>query len=281
VTGAAATLLAAPLGAARTQASLDTLLDRAGAYAARFERTFSNVVAEERYEQMLIPVGTTYVGGPRMARREMVSDFLLVRLPDTSDWLPFRDVFEVDHQRVRDREDRLTRLFLQPSATSAERAAEITEESARYNIGIVRTVNHPLLAFHALRAAHRERFGFTGPVAGATAGPGIAVVSFAEQARPSLIRGPGNQDMPMRGRLWIDADRGTVMRTEVLVDSGGVSASIVTTFEQDAATDLAIPIEMREEYRYPNGTRVMATAAYGQFRQFGVEVTDSIGQPVR
>jgi hypothetical protein len=44
---------------------------------------------------------------------------------------------------VRDRDQRLEQLFLNPSATTSTQVVRILEESARYNIGdIRRTVNH-------------------------------------------------------------------------------------------------------------------------------------------
>ena len=76
--------------------------------------------------------------------RELLSDFLLVKLPGRRLSIPFRDVLEVDGREVGDREARLTRLFLQPAPDALTRAREIAAESARYNIGrVVRTVNLP------------------------------------------------------------------------------------------------------------------------------------------
>jgi len=273
-------LSARPIGAqaGRNAAApgLTDLLARAGDYVTRFETAFSNVVSEERYVQSVIPGGPTYVGGPRPQHREMVSDFLLVRLPGSTDWLPFRDVFEVDNQPVRDREDRLMKLFLHPDAASAERAGEITEQSARYNIGIIRTVNHPLMALQVLREAQQSRFRFANPKPDASVAPGVVAIEFTEHVRPSLIRGPGDRDMMMRGRLWIDAEHGTIVRSEILVDTPAVGASIVTRFEDDAVFGAAVPIEMREEYRQPNGTRMTGTAIYSRFRRFGVQTIDEL-----
>ena len=73
------------------------------------------------------------------------SDFLLVRPPGAERFVEFRDVFEVDGRPVRDRQDRLTRLFLDTSANT-DRIRAIIEDSARYNIGnIPRNVNTPML----------------------------------------------------------------------------------------------------------------------------------------
>lgn len=265
----ASTLLAA-------QASpIEGLLSRTAAYVERFQTAFSSVVSEERYVQNVMPAGQTYVGGQRAQQRELVSDFLLVRLPESDDWVPFRDVFNVDSRPVRDQEDRLVALFMQPGVTSTRRAAEITEESARYNIGVTRTVNHPLLALNVLRRAQQRRFRFSGLKADASAGPDASVVDYREMTRPSIIRGPAGRDLMMHGRIWLDTPTGTILKTEIMVDGVGLTATIVTRFIYDAKFQVAIPVEMREEYVVRNTTRVSGTATYGGFRSFRVDVNST------
>jgi hypothetical protein len=254
------------------QLSLTALLARAGDYVARFESEFSSVVSEERYEQSAIPGGPSFVGSPRLRHTELVSDFLLVRLPDYPDWVPFRDVFEVDGEPVRDHDQRLVQMFVRPDRAAAERAAEITEESARFNIGISRTVNHPLLALNVLRPAQQSRFRFSGLKADVSAGADVSLVEYREDARPTIIRGPAGRDMPMHGRLWLHGPTGRLVRTEVAVNASGVAATLLTRFEYDAALAAAIPIDMREEYIQPNGTRITGLARYGRFRKFRVDV---------
>jgi hypothetical protein len=94
-------------------------------------------------------------------RSQLRSDLLLVKAGAAGDWLQYRDVFEVDGQPVRDRTDRLTRLFLDPSASSAGQIARIRDESARYNIGdILRNLNVPTFALTFLVPANQPRFKF-------------------------------------------------------------------------------------------------------------------------
>src|SRR5438128_10002849 len=147
--GAAAAMVAAQSAAPVT---LDALLARAGAYVTEFEVRFSNVVAEEHYEQLAPAATRSSTTSPNFVRRELRSDFLLVKLPDVDSWMPFRDVFEVDGKPVRDRQERLTGLFLQPQAIAVDQAKKIADESSRYNIGnILRTINVPVLALVVLR----------------------------------------------------------------------------------------------------------------------------------
>jgi len=208
----------------------------------------------------------------------LVSDFLLVHLPDSDSWATFRDVFEVDGSRVRDHEQRLVKLFVNPGATPTVRAADIADESARYNIGIVRTLNHPLLGFEIVHASQQDRFKFSSLSRDASAGQGVSSVEYREQATPSIISGDDGRDMPVHGRLWIKDDDGSIVRTEVLIDAAGLNASVTTRFEFDQTFAAAVPVEMREDYRRSNGVRTTGTATYGRFRSFQVDVSYGRGQ---
>ena len=265
-------VLAAMTVVAGQTAPIDGLLSHAAAYVDRFQTAFTSVVAEERYVQNVMPAGRTYVGGQSAEQRELRSDFLLVRLQESDDWVPFRDVFAVDDRAVRDHEDRLVALFMQPGPSS-RRAGEITEESARYNIGITRTVNHPLLALNVLRRSQQPRFRFSGMKSDASVGQGAMVVDYREVTRPSIIRGPADSDLPMIGRLWLDASTGTILNTEIMLDVPGLTATIATRFIYDDTFELAIPAEMSEEYVVRNTTRITGTATYSRFRSFKVSTT--------
>jgi hypothetical protein len=82
---------------------LEALRVRVGAAVRRFVSEFRNVVTEEEYEQRFA-VGTR--------RRRLKSDYLLVSYPGSQDVLMvFRDVREVDGKPVRDKDERITKLF--------------------------------------------------------------------------------------------------------------------------------------------------------------------------
>jgi len=145
---------------------VEALLDKASDYVAEYERTFVGVVAEETYRQQArVPGGRVDVRGfpsdTMVQRRDLKSDVLLVRAPAGDRWIQFRDVFEVDGKPVRDRDERLTKLFLQPSADARRQEEDIAAASARYNIGDVnRTVNLPMLALTVLDPGNRPGFRF-------------------------------------------------------------------------------------------------------------------------
>ena len=152
--------LLAPWASQAQEPSLGVVLARAAEYVASFRSDLSGIVSEERYEQ---DASTPYYGSaggfPRYGRERVVlrSDFLLVRLPGVDRHIEFRDVFEFNGRPTRDRDERLARLFLNPSASSMAQVQSITIESARYNVGLIyRTLNTPTLALLFLAPEFQE-----------------------------------------------------------------------------------------------------------------------------
>ena len=287
--------------------SLQDLLARAARYLVDFETAFSKTVAEERYLQQVITTqapkavsGTLRDDIPerRVERRELRSDFLLVRLPEQNQWIPFRDVFEVDGRPVRDREARLVRLFVESPRDALAQAQRIVAESARYNLGdLTRTINTPLLALAALHPNGQSRFRFSDLRLDRAVGPGVYVVAYQEQAGPTLVQGLDGLDLFARGRFWIDGRSGRVLRSEIVIEHplvvprqvivgpSGVHAPVVATlttvFGDHSDFTVAVPVEMSEEYRLPDwaGLRVTGVATYAQFRRFGVQVDEQLTLP--
>jgi hypothetical protein len=289
--------------AAAQQISVEAIVERAGDYVARFVDVFSNVVAEERYVQ---DVSGTAPEARKGLRRELRSDVLLLKVGGPLEWRPYRDVFAVDGKPVRDRDGRLMALFQQPSATSLEQAARIAQESARYNIGLTRrTINTPVLSLLFLQRNIQPRFRFKLGRTDRNAGADVAIVEYREEKRPTLIRGltsDDNTDLAASGRFWVERASGRVARAELVLAVFGMRATIVTSFQLDERLGVAIPIDMREEYRLQRSielqgptdkaegaprvthrieeTVITGAAAYSNFRQFEVS-TDTTIAPVR
>ena len=92
--------------------SLASVLAAAGEYVTEFRDRLSGIVAEERYRQRAsIPQNVRGFLERQNQRRELRSDFLLVRPEGADQLVEYRDVFEVDGRPVRDRQERLTSLF--------------------------------------------------------------------------------------------------------------------------------------------------------------------------
>src|SRR5207244_1486582 len=131
--------------------TLATVLEKAGAYVVELQQQLSGIVARERYIQKV----ESYLSHSR----ELVSDLLLVRPVGADRWVQFRDVYEVDGKPVRDRNDRLAKLFLEPTRSTADQVHSIVAESTRYNIGnLQRTVNVPVMPLVFLDPRHQTRF---------------------------------------------------------------------------------------------------------------------------
>ncbi len=263
----------------------EEIVARAAEYLRLFVDRFANVVAEEKYVQdsktfalsrrrgqprSSVPAG----GLPRHV--ELTSDFLLVQSPDKRWMYAFRDVFAVNGDPVRDREERLTRLFLQPLDAAVKLAERVASEGARYNLaGDARTVNTPLLALGFLQAYYQPRFHFSLRGADPELGRDVWIVEFKEDARPTLLRNVPDGDLPVKGRVWIEGATGRVVKTELLT---GELDSIVTLFRYDERLQIAVPVQMREDFWYGNEV-IAGVATYDRFRQFRVRTEEEFQPP--
>lgn len=270
--------LAMASGVLHAQSEVGAIVGRAGAYVEEFERRFGSMVTEERYEQSVQEA--SILGGrtrPQFERVTLVSDFLLVQVPGEG-WTPFRDVFERNGVKVRDREERLTKLFLNGSSRSSfDQAREIMREGTRYNIGTIeRTINMPTLPLVYLTPAMRDRFRFELVKRDAEEG---VMVEFHEVKTPTYVSNREGQDMPSSGKFWFDEATGAVRRTELDVIHPSVEAHIKVTYRLDDGLALWVPIKMEERYRDRRTTsEVRGVATYSRFRKFQVNTSEEIAQ---
>jgi hypothetical protein len=303
VTASLCMTVAAP--AAAQQPSLATVMQRAGAYVAEFERQLSGIVAEEHYVQDVqkfakrrgCPGNATYASvlncQDQLAmpmRTELRSDLLLVRPAGAARWAEFRDVFEADGRPIRDRGDRLTRLFLGGTPSAPQQLSRLLDESSRFNIGdIERNINTPLFALQILEPANQRRFRFKRsgnripatfsrehtPTAAFRVATEIWIVEYEEREPGTLIKTSGLKDLPARGRFWIDPESGRVMMSELVAADRSVKGTIDVSYQSEPLLGLLVPIEMREHYRNNKGSAIDGAATYGRFRQFQVNVDET------
>ena len=249
---------------------LQTLLDKATVQVVDFVTRFSNVVAEEIYVQEM--------NRPRK-KRTLRSDLALVLYPGATQWLLFRDVYEVDGKPVRGEaeQERITRLFLEPPANALRRAAEIAQVGARHNLLDVGTINHPLLALAMLQPEYRTHFRFNLAGLEKDLGPRVRTVRFQEFQRPTILKANANADLPVQGLIWIDELTGRVAKTELDFGLSRTPPEVVTLFKFDEELGLNVPAEMRDWY--PDGAgEFRGVATYGKFRRFQVR-TESQARP--
>ena len=275
--------------AAAQKPALADVLERAGDYVAGFERQFSGIVAEEQYVQEVLTFTKRRGQLVSPTRTELRSDLLLVRPTGAAGWWEFRDVFEADGRPVRDREERLTKLFLNDAPAGRRQISRILDESSRFNIGeIARNINTPLFALQILEPANQPRFKFkrtssrppatfTGdatPTAAFRVSVDVWVIEYEETRAGTIIKTEGLRDLPARGRFWIEPDSGRVLMSELMPKTRGLRATIDVSYQSEPLLGCLVPIEMREDYQDRRGAHITAHATYGRFRQFQVNVDE-------
>ena len=197
-------------------------------------------------------------------RAELRSDLGLVRPAGAATWTEFRDVFESNGAPVRDRTERLTRLFLGDAVDSRAQIGRILAESSRFNIGdISRNVNTPLFPLQFLERRNQPRFAFkragkgtpatfTGgetPTAAFRVSVDVWIVEYEEKQAGTMIRTHGLKDLPSRGRFWIDPDTGRVLMSELVARNRDLHATIDVSYQSEPLLGCLVPIEMREDYQ--------------------------------
>jgi hypothetical protein len=269
---------------------LKEILLKAGAYVSDFHRQLSGIVADEQYSQEWKTRVRQSHAEKTVERRLLASDLVLVKPSGAAAWMEFRDVYAVDGAAVRDRQDRLTTLFLQPSASSAAQIGRILDASARYNIGdIERNVNTPVFALLFLELANQGHFKFAlakdrtpQNSVGDELGRGafrvsteVWVVAYEERKNGTMIRTTAGRDLPAHGRFWIDP-AGRVLMSELVVENRQLNATIDVSYQSEPMLGLLVPIEMREHYEGLRTSSIIeGRASYGKFRQFQVSTDET------
>ena len=206
--------------------------------------------------------------------------------------MQFRDVFEVDGKPVRDRNDRLAKLFLEPSKSTNAQADKIIRESARYNIGdIERTINLPVLAMTVLDRRMQPNFQFHLEDAAGDPNslpksptfavrPDAVVLAFDEAQVRTMIMTPQGKNLQSHGRFWLGMPTAEVLMTELRVDDYSLGAAIHVAYQKRPGVKVLVPVEMHELYEnHLNSQKVEGTATYSNFREFNVKVEETIAPP--
>jgi len=271
--------------------TLAPLLERAASYVVAYQDSFRNVVAEEAYTQRAWGLDKsftnttaaliTFADGSLLQRTR--ADIVFVRLAGDFPWGVFRDVFEANGVRVRDRDERLEKLFREPSSSAVEQGGKILAESARYNIGPRRTLNLPTLALLILHPRNQHRFSFARGGRRSFTGVEGVEVTFEEIESPSLVSDLDGGSVPSNGRFWIDPSRGTVLRSEVRYrfEPDRALGFVSTEYRPEPRLAMWVPAEMKERYFDVPGTQhpvffhsAEATARYSNLRQFRVTISE-------
>jgi hypothetical protein len=279
VIGALIGACALATGLAAQAPEVGAIVDAASDYVVNYGRTFVGVVAEETYRQVVSGMrsGVDPRGFPieaRPLRRDLKADVLLVRVPAGDRWMQFRDVFEVDGSAVRDRDERLARLFLNPSGDARKQEDDIAAASARYNIGAVnRTVNLPVLALGVLEDVNRPWFTFR---IGKRNGDTVELAYEEQDRSRTMIHTNDDRPMRARGHFTVEASSGRVLATTLITETASLRAQIDVTYGLEPSVGMLVPREMREKYTLKDGSTVTGRAVYAKIRRYQVKVDEKI-----
>jgi VWFA-related protein len=269
----------APEPPSAKEAELQVAMARLVDYVEAYERQYSGLVAEEEYQQ-----------SSRGRNVRLRSDYLLVKPEQSRSWISFRDVYEVDGVAVRDRDDRLRKLFLEPGDNLGYQLQSIRDESARYNVGAVeRNINVPLFMLQFLSQENRPRFRFRLSGTRQVEGTDAWRIEFDERARPTIISDIQGRDVVAKGWFLVDELTGAVVETRLSIEENGSTGEIVVSFRRDEALGMWVPARMVETYRAMalrsmNGmprleSLVDGTAKYSKFRRFQVKIEEKVVIP--
>ena len=261
------------------------ILEAAARYLVEFQEKFQDLVAEESYRQW---------AGSEI--RTLRSDVVFVTLDRSVPWVTLRDVFEVDGQEVRDREERLQELFLERDASTLERADAILRESARFNLGpAYRTINAPTFSLVMLLPEHRGRFTWERKGSREFHGRTGVELRAVESRRPTLVRDTTGADVPAEVQFWIEPGTGRVLSASVHylfpvesnrqrgAASEQPSAWVDTHYRPEPSLALWVPDSMYERYENVTGQSlwsgksfeiIEARARYSEYRRFEVETSE-------
>ena len=247
-------------------------------YVENYLKEFSLIVCVEQQVQTMV-----HPNGKVAKTRTLVSDLAFIKLRAESKWHQvFRDVISVDGKPVRNRDDRLKKLFLAGTKTVLEQAIAIGQESNRYNLGVNRIGVSPLMPLRILDAQIAGRFNFS--LSGRT-------LTFDERLKPGdpgFTDGGRVGDATQHGSFVLDPETGAIdtatLSSKTADGTAGMSFVVHYVDEpkmkrDDPKVKLLMPSTMTERYldpARPKADHLEATSTYSSFRRFQVTVTETI-----
>ena len=271
------------IGQAAQGPTLSNVLARAGSYALQYQRDLPAVIAVEEYaasggSPLVFGAGQPPVAGSstpplvtfrlRSARSHAFrSDYVL--LSDDSDgWLVFRDVFEIDRQVVRTREDRLTGAFQQSRDAGIARATAIARASEPFKLGAPGMLDVPMLPLLFVRPENVSHVDFSLGAMKLIDGIRAVELRFRELGRPTIVEAEEGY-LSCSGALWVDPETGRVLRTLLHAKGMLTSADVDVTYDADRSLGVRVPSEMKAHYEKA-GAATTTRARYSAFRRFRV-----------
>ncbi len=257
----------------QTKPGVGQLLERMASYLANYELLLSSVVADETFNQRVVFTRAYRNGQPVLSdeRRRIESEIGFLRLPGGVDWLGFREVQKINGKALRDKPRSLAELIGSAKDT-LNQARAIADASAEHNMGVPRSTNVPTAALEIIHPRNYQAHEWAVRGDDSIRRTRVMVLGFNETRRPPLVQGIGGQELVSRGRVWLEPDTGTIWRVEwIYAPAIGSPMSLRVEFAKDAALNMMVPVEMREEFPSMGGlnSRGDGVAHYTNYRKFG------------
>jgi hypothetical protein len=181
----------------------------------------------------------------------------------------FRDVREVDGKPVREKQDRITKLFLEPFNNAIRRAQDIHRDGLRNSVDNGRLMD-PLTVIGYLQPEYQSGFRISLGDVAHSLGPDIREIN--------LTPTPARAKTALPARAWVSEATGEVVKTELRSGFGARAEVTTTTFGADPVLKIRVPLEMKDEV--PRGSDdFIGTATYSNFRRFEVRTEADVQVP--
>ncbi len=248
------------------------LLDRISFWVERFIENYEGWAAAESFEQ------TRWGKKSRPeARRVILSDYYLVRLPPGGALREFRDLVAVDDKLLQSPEERQQKWPQLAAAATPEEFAALITDPARHRMDPGQFANLALLVTRfAERYRDRVKYFFA-PERGDLP-PEFVLVGYRQFAGEGLMDLAGKEVYPS-GVAWVNANRGSITRIVEDLRQKNTEYTLTVEFEHHENLGAWLPgyamvrilekgrLRWQNEYRYrdyrrlPSASRANSTGA--------------------
>jgi len=264
-----AVLTAAPATQSRQDEPAAAVADRLRSYLLDLEPRLSALVAEERFEQAISPIGGEGSSTQLSVRRVLVSEVGFVRLADDHAWLGHRRVRSIDGRPVRADAPDLRDLFTRAGPEQLAAARRISEENSRHNLGHPRSTNVPTLPLDLLHPRHASAYAVSGGNRETRDGVRVARLDFAEGLRGAVVAYDSRSFVRTVVRAWVEVETGALQRAEVtLVPPVTAKENHVVRVDYEMNDRFGVRVPVRLSERFWAGGTGEGKATYRNYRRF-------------
>lgn len=240
-------------------------------YLVGYESAVSALVADETLTQRVEAANHQIVGF-----RQFTSEVAFLRLPGNREWLAHRRVGTVDGARIdRAEAPSFTSLLGGGTADARRAAAAVVEESARFNLGLPRSINVPTLPLELAHPRRRDRYRVRHAGSEVVGGQSLTVLELVERGRGGIVHFGPRAFFHTTVRLWMRADDGAVRRAVVRMrppertafDRGDPELRVDFTWHD--TLEMFVPASMDEVFLAEDALG-RGHAEYANYRRFAV-----------